>query len=227
MTDDYYIDLENIDLESFKASIEGKDLLPGRVVLRENLDQRFELLASRDIETVADLWEALKTKHRVAQFADRSGLPKDYLTILRREINSYIPKPVVLSKLPGVDAQHIARLAALGVKTSKHLFERAKTARHRSEICQQADLPEEALLELVKLSDLVRIIGVGPVFARILYQAGVDRLETFVTLSPETLLERVQAVIETEQSVRVKLTLKDIVYCLETARLLPQAIAYD
>lgn len=118
-------------------------------------------------------------------------------------------------------------LNALGVKTSKHLFERAKTARQRAELCQQAELPEEALLELVKLSDLVRILGVGPVFARILYQAGVDRLETFVTLSPEALLERVQAVIEREQSTRVKLTQKDILYCLESARLLPQAIEYD
>ena len=227
MADDYYIDLENIDLEGFKASIEDKDLLPGRVVLRENLDQRFGILADRGINTLGDLWRALKTKRRVAQFADQSGLSKEYLTILRREVNSYIPNPVGLSKLPGVDDEHIARLAALGVKTSKHLFERAKTARQRAELCEQAELPEEALLELVKLSDLVRILGVGPVFARILYQAGVDRLETFVTLSPEVLLERVQAVIESEQSTRVKLTHKDILYCLESARLLPQAIEYD
>jgi hypothetical protein len=52
MADDYYIDLENIDLESFKVSIENKDLLPGRVVLRENLDQRFGILADRGIKTL-------------------------------------------------------------------------------------------------------------------------------------------------------------------------------
>jgi hypothetical protein len=67
MADDYYIDLENIDLESFKVSIENKDLLPGRVVLRENLDQRFGILANRGIKTLGDLWKALKTKRRVAQ----------------------------------------------------------------------------------------------------------------------------------------------------------------
>ncbi len=227
MKDDYYIDLENIDLDSFKASLESKALLPSRVVLRENLDQRFELLASMGIENLGDLWEALKTKHRVAQFADQSGLSKKYLTILRREISSYIPNPVNLSKLPGVDEQHIAHLEAVGIKTSKHLFDAAKTAEQRAELCQRTALPEEALLELVKLSDLARILGVGPVFARILYQAGVDRLETFLALSPDALLEKVNNVNESGQYTRVTLNRKDILYCFDTARLLPQAVEYD
>jgi len=82
-------------------------------------------------------------------------------------------------------------------------------------------VPDDALPELVKLSDLVSIVGVGPVFVRLLYDVGLDTSEAFRSSSPDQLLEKVRAVEE-----GAALTTKDIEYCLETARHLPQAIDY-
>ena len=82
-------------------------------------------------------------------------------------------------------------------------------------------MPDDALPELVKLSDLVSIVGVGPVFVRLLYDVGLDTSEAFRSSSPDQLLEKVRAVEE-----GAALSVKDVEYCLRTARYLPQAIDY-
>jgi len=226
MADDYYIDLEGFSLERFKEVLQTKDLLPGRMILKEQLDERFGLLDSVGIHNLQELWDALKTKQRLAGFADETGLSQEYLVLLRREVGSYIPKPVNLKELPDIEAETIERLASAGIKTTKHLFDRAKTKRQRAELSEELGIPPEVVLEVVKLSDLVRIVGVGPVFARILYEAGVDSLEAFVTQSPEALLAKTQEVIVSRGYTPGNIREEDIVYCLETANLLPQVVEY-
>jgi len=226
MADDYYIDLEGFSLERFKEVLQTKDLLPGRMILKEQLDERFGLLDSVGIHNLQELWDALKTKQRLVGFADETGLSQEYLVLLRREVGSYIPKPVNLKELPDIEAETIERLASAGIKTTKHLFDRAKTKRQRAELSEELGIPPEVVLEVVKLSDLVRIVGVGPVFARILYEAGVDSLEAFVTQSPEALLAKTQEVIVSRGYTPGNIREEDITYCLETANLLPQVVEY-
>jgi len=38
---------------------------------------------------------------------------------------------------------------------------------------------------LISLSDLARLYGVGPVFARIIYDVGIDSVKTFIKYSAE------------------------------------------
>lgn len=78
----------------------------------------------------------------------------------------------------------------------------------------------------MNLSDLARIGGVGPVFARMLYEAGVDTPEELVTRSPVALLERLREINQGKGYTRVMLSEKDIVYCVDKARELPKAIEY-
>ena len=139
-------------------------------------------------------------------------MPQDYLVILKREANRYVPKPFNLTDLPGVDPQHIEKLAAVGIKNAKHLFKRAKSRNDRADLARLVDVPSSDLLELVKLSDLARIGGVGPIFARLLYEAGADSLEKFLERSPDELLERLQAVNKEKNYTRLIPSLKDIEY---------------
>jgi len=73
--------------------------------------------------------------------------------------------------------EYIERLAAVGIKHTKHLFGRAKLKRDRAELSRSVDVPGDVLLELVKMSDLARAGWVGPIFARLIYEAGADTLE--------------------------------------------------
>ncbi len=168
----------------------------------------------------------LKSKQKLEKFSQESGLPKDYLVILRRQANSYIPKLVNLRDIPAVDPEQIEKLVSVGIKHSKHLFERAKSRADRAELSRLADVPGEDLLELVKLSDLARIGGVGPVFARILYEAGADSPEEFLKHSPDELFERLHAINKEQKYTRIMPSVKDIKFCLETAKELPKVIEY-
>lgn len=226
MTDDYHIDLEKFSLEKFRDILITGEVLPGRKILTEKISERFEILKSMGIRNLKELIEALKTKAKVERLSQESGLPKDYLVILRREANSYMPRPVNLKDIPGVDSEYIDRLAAVGIKHTKHLFERARFKRDRAELSRLVNVPSDALLELVKLSDLGRIGGVGPVFARIFLDAGIDTLEKLSNSSADEVFERTIAVNKEKGYTKVMATLKDVKLCVNTARELPKVIEY-
>lgn len=227
MADQYHIDLEQFNLEKFRHILETREVLPGRKVLKESIAERFEILESMGIRNLKELMDVLRTKKRVEEFAQESGLPKDYLVILRREVNSYVPKPFNLRNIPGVNPEYIERLVAVGIKHTKHLFERARSKSDRAELSRLADVPSGDLLELVKLSDLARIGGVGPVFARLLYEAGADTLEEFLQRSPDELSETLHAINKEKGYTKIMPAVKDIRYCIETARELPKVIEYQ
>jgi hypothetical protein len=226
MTDQYYIDLERFSLERFKNTLEAGELLPGRRILKEKIPERFAILESMGIKNLKDLTHALNTKQKVERFSQESGLPNDYLIILRREANRYKPKPANLSGFPEVDPEYIERLAAMGIKHTKHLFDRARASKDRAELSRQARIPLGDLLEIVKLSSLVRVSGVGPVFARMLYEAGIDTLEKLSDSSADQLFERLLAVNEEGEYTKADFSTRDVQYCISMAKELPKAIEY-
>jgi len=227
MAEQYYIDLEQFSLERFRHILETRELLPGRKILKENLSERFEILASIGIRNVKELIEALKTKKRAERFSEASGLALEYVVILRREANSYMPKPVNLRDIPQVNVVHIERLAGVGIKHTKHLFERGRSNGERAELSRRVDVPSDDLLELVALSDLARIGGVGPVFARIILEAGADTVEKLSHCCADELFERLVAINEEMGYTRAKFTVKDVQHCITMAKELPKAIEYE
>jgi hypothetical protein len=121
--DHYGMDLSQIGLAEFKDQLKAGDLLPSQQVLLEDIDARFQTLAGMGLETLQDVVAALKTKPRLTQFAEKSGLALAYLNILRRKAKSYIPNPVYFRDIPGLDAGHVASLIAAGIKHTRHFFQ--------------------------------------------------------------------------------------------------------
>jgi hypothetical protein len=223
----YYIDLEQFSLERFQHVLETGRLLPSEAILREGLAEHFAALASNGIRNLADLTSALRTKKKLERFAEASGVPIAYLTVLRRRAGSYTPRPIPLKKLIGVDPGTIDRLAALGVKDTKQLFERARRKADRDELARRAGLSDGEILELVKLSDLARPPYVGPAFARLLHETGVDTLAKLSHESPEGLRAKLVATKARTGTYRAAIPgIDDMVSWLEAVRELPQSIEY-
>ena len=128
MKERYYIDLQKYDLQKFKKSLKGRSLTPSRVILKENLDERFEVISKQGIETLKELIDALKNKQKTENFSEQSGLSIDYLTILKREASSYLPNPVKLDKFTWIDKSVIDILDSLGIKNTKNFFEKMNNA---------------------------------------------------------------------------------------------------
>jgi hypothetical protein len=216
MRDQYHIDPEKFNLDQFKESLRSREMIPSRVSLKEDLDERFQILEDCGITNHQELMDALKAKPKIEQFSEESGLSVEYLTLLNREAKSYLPNPSRLDKFPGVDSTVVERLEAEGITNSRHLFIAAKDPTERERLSNIAGISIEDLTELVGLSDLSRAYGVGPVFARLIYDVGITSMQEFVECSAEDFIR----IYEEKTQKKADFSVAEIQFSLELARKL-------
>lgn len=226
MTNQYYMDLAKFSLDKFKQILKTEEMLPARQILKEDVEGRFEVLTSMGISHVKDLISALSTKGKIKDFSRRSGLSKEYLVILGREARSFKPKVVPLREMLGVDEVYADRLEAVGITHSKHLFERGRTEDERERLSEASGVPLEELIELVKLSDLARIRGLGGAFVRLFYKAGADTIEALSKWEPEKLSQAVVKLNKEREITKWVPSLKDVKQYVEMADALEKVIEY-
>lgn len=226
MTEDYNIPLEELSLEEYQGFLESARVLPGRQILKENIPENFEIFRSCGVSNLKELLAKVKNKKELRTFSKETGLSEEYLIILRRQLRGFISKPVYLKDFPEVNQELVEKLEEMGVKNSKQLYIRCKTPKERKELAEKIDLAPESLLEIVKLSDLARCGGVGPLFARMIYQTGVDTIEKLSLASAEDLFTELKLLNEERGYTKAKFVTEDVRYCIEYAKMLPKAIEY-
>lgn len=226
MSDDYYLDFQNYPLHTWQEELKKASLLPSRQILKEDLDARFNILSRKGISNLQELMDALKTSRKVREFASQTGLPEDYLLVLRREVLSLKPGPVKLSKLPGVKPELVEKLEAAGIKTTLELFKRAKTSQDRDELGEEVGLRREEILELAKLSDLSRIKWVGPVFARMFLEAGMDSVKKVSEADASEFYAELVNINQNHKHTKARFVENDLVMCIEFAKKLPEVMEY-
>lgn len=94
----YDLDIERLSLDEYKAILKKQDILPSRRILLENIDENFSWFKSQGRENVAQLKKSISSSRKITALATESGISKDYLTILKRELGSLTPTPVPLYK---------------------------------------------------------------------------------------------------------------------------------
>lgn len=224
MEDNYAVDLTKFPLEKFKTILQTKELLPGRVILKEKLEERFNILKANGVNFLQDLLDVLKSKTHVISFSKQTTLGEEYLTVLKREAKSYVSTPVKLSVFPGIDKTILEQLEAKGIKNSKQFFESASTVENRQKLAEKLSLTVESLNELISLCDLVRITGVGPIFARIVYDSGYPSIKEFLEEETKVLLDKLRKTNTEKGLTKVKFAEKDIEYCKVLGGELKQTI---
>jgi len=135
-------------------------------------------------------------------------------------------KSLRLKDIQGVVAEHIEKLAAIGIRDVKGLLEVGRTREGREELSRRSGVPLDYVLELVKLADLTRIVDIKGVRVRLLYEAGADTVEKVSRYDPEGLRERIIEVNEEKQIVKRHPTLVETTYWVTQARALPEVVDY-
>jgi predicted flap endonuclease-1-like 5' DNA nuclease len=210
----YHIDPDKIRLKVLQTSLDSRELIPSRKPLKIKLKERFDRIGSAGIETLGDLIKSVKNKEKLDQFSQETGIDIDYLTLLKREANSYFPNPVPLRKLPGISADVVSKMAEAGLNNTKQLFDHVLTEEDKAKLCAKVRIPGSDLEELYQLSDLSRLYGVGPVFARILYDSGINSVNVFVDYSAQEIIN----IYENVTKRRADFTLDDIQFSLDIAK---------
>jgi len=145
--DGYYPDLRAFSLAKLKDLLKTIRLIPSQRILREDIDGRFSTIEQTGVKNLEQLQKVLKIKSAVRSFSETTGVPVDYLTILRREVNSYHPKPVTLKDFPCVDPAVIRRLLEIGIKDTMQLFPYVLTPEDRNEFADRNHLKRDVLIE--------------------------------------------------------------------------------
>lgn len=95
--------------------------------------------------------------------------------------------PFKLRDFRGVKHDYIAALEVQNIKNADQLLIAGRTRQQRSSLARVTGIPEDAIFELVKLSDLARLPGVKGIRARLYYDAGVDSVEKMADWDPQAL----------------------------------------
>ena len=226
MADRYHIDLGDYSLGRFRNDLETRYVTPSRASLKEDIPERFARIEAQGITNLGQLSDVLKTKKKLADFSVQSGLPVDYLVLLRREVNSYQPKPFNLTKVPEVDQENLAKLEPLGIKNTRQMFQQGRTREDRAVLEDKSGIPAEELLELVRLADLARIWGVGPVFTRILLEAGYGSVAAVAEADLEVMYKKVNQLNRDRKYTPIMASQSEVGMCIDYARILPKVVEF-
>lgn len=209
--------LECFGICDFEKSLTKENLLPGRHLLLEKKKEVFASLRQAGITNLLSLTQALKSKSKALSFAQNYSLDKDYVIMLRREVLSYTPKPYAIKTL-NISEEEEKTLVKINIRNTKDAFEKLSLKEKHFEIATEIKIDVERLAYIYELSSLVRINGVGPVFAAMLYDVGVKSPKALSRADATALYERLLKINKTQAYTKAKFSACDIEYCISFAK---------
>ena len=222
----YYIDLKQISLDQYKDILKTADLIPSWRILKENIDRNLEIIKNHKIQNLEELLNKIKNKDKIQKFAGQSSLSEDYLTVLRRVINGYQPKPNRIRDFPCVEAEIADKLEAMGFKNTLHLYEAILSPRDREKLAEKTGVGMDEIIKLAKLTDLSRIRWVNHTFACVLLEAGYDSAEVVSGADYQEMYERIKQLNKERGLYKGNIGAHDMKLCVEAARGLDNDIMW-
>jgi hypothetical protein len=134
--------------------------------------------------------------------------------------------PFKLRDFVGIDLEYISKLEAVRIKYTGQILSAGKTPQSRADLSARVGIPEEAVLELVKLSDLARLPGVKGIRARLYYAAGVDTVEKLASFEPQALLDLTAEFVQKSGFEGIAPLPKEVSSTISNARLLPTVVEW-
>jgi hypothetical protein len=206
----YHLDAEKINLDDLQKRIEATDLVPSRASLLEKLDAKMKSLEKQGITTLADLRNELKTTKRLEMLAKSTGIGTKYLTLLRREIEGWFPKPPLLKDFDWLPKNEIAKLERDGICDSAALYEATDSKSKRSALAKSTEVDVATLETLAQLVDLTRVQWTSPTAARMLLEAGCTGSAKLAKMDADKLYEALACVNAGNKYFKGKIGLRDV-----------------
>jgi hypothetical protein len=134
--------------------------------------------------------------------------------------------PFPLKNFLKINPAHIKKLETLGIRNANQMLTAGKTPKKRQELSVKTAIAPEAILELVKLSDLTRIFGVRSIRARLYYDARVDTLDKLAKWDPDKLRTMLTDFVQKTGFNGIAPLPKEAEFTVKEARKLPRMIEY-
>lgn len=111
----------------------------------------------------------------------------NHARILREERTKKTRRIFPIKEFMNINQEYVKKLATIDIKNVNQMLEAGRTKIQREDLSKQLDIPESAILELVKLSDLTRMGYVKTKLTRLYYDAGLDSPLKVAKFEPEEL----------------------------------------
>ena len=134
--------------------------------------------------------------------------------------------PFPLKDFLKINPAYVGKLEAQGIRNANQMLTAGKSPKKRQELATETGIPVEAILELVKLSDLTRIFGVKSIRARLYYDAGVDTLDKMAKWNPNKLRTMLTDFVQKTGFKGIAPLPKEAEFTVKEARKLPRVIEY-
>lgn len=213
----YSIDTDHIDLSDLRKRIEETDLIPSRQPLLNGIEQNFDALESHGIATFSCLREELKNNKRMEALSIKTRISVEYLVLLRREIESYLPKPFQLTEFDWLPQNEITKLEAVGIRNTADLYEALDNLVDTSNLQEKTGIDPAVLEDLIRLVDLTRVQWTSPTAARMYIEASYGSVEKLASAQAEELHATLQHINAGGRYFRGQIGLRDIKRLIKAA----------
>ena len=201
-------------------------MIPSLKVLEKDIDKNFNIIKKHNIKNLDELLIAFKDKDKIQKFSKQSGLPENYLTVLRRMVNGYRQKPNRIKDFTCVDEDIVSKLEVLGLKNTFKLYEKVLTPEKRNVLSSKTGISKNEIMKLTKLTDLSRIRWVNHTFAYVLLEAGYDTAEKVANADYQELYETVKQLNREREIYNAHIGARDMKMCIDAAKGLDFEIGY-
>ena len=110
-----------------------------------------------------------------------------YTAKLREERTKKTRRIFPIKEFLNINPEHIKKFAEIGIKNVEQMLDAGKKKKQREELSKQLGIPEEAILELVRLSDITRMGYIKTKLSRLYYDSGLVSPEMVAKFEPDEL----------------------------------------
>lgn len=107
-----------------------------------------------------------------------------------------------IEEIEGIGPVYGEKLRAAGIVNADTLLEKGSSKSGRTAVANETGIDEKLILKWTNHADLFRIDGIGPQFAELLEEAGVDTVKELRTRNAENLYAKIVEINEKKQLVR-------------------------
>ena len=215
----YHIDEDRTKLGDLRKRLEATDLIPSHQPLLDGIGRNFAALEKAGCTSLRALRTRLKNAKAIAALAKDADVDACYLSLLRRVVEGFFPKPQPLSAFDWLKAGTLAKLKKAGITNTEQLH----LAGGPAALTKKTRLTAKELSKPVALADLSRVQWVSPTFARVLVAAGFDRAAKIARAEPEALCKAVETANENARFYKGKVGLRDVKRLIVAASYVPGA----
>lgn len=222
----FHIDLNNFPLERIFERIFSGKIYKSRKILTVDAEEIFDKFISSGIISCQEFINRVSNKKKIVLLAEMLEISEEYVTMLKREVQSYKTKPVNFADIPEIEDEVIECLDDNNIIHTKHFFDLAFIKDLRSSLQKKLNFTNEQMFDLLNMSDLSRINGVGPVFIRLNLDAGITSAKQFATSTAEEIDQWTKKINNEKSLTRILPKISELEMCQHYAELLPDVIEY-